>query len=419
MKRALGIVADDFTGALMVAGYLEGAGLHCPVLFDPKAEVAPSPLVIAGTRTRTTPVSDAMAELRGMAETLLGLGYERLAYKACATFDSTAEGNIGPAADHLADLAGTRPVLMSAGFPRLGTTVHQGYLFYRGRLVSESIKRFDPLTPMSDPDLVRFLGLQTPHRVSLVGHADLVRGRDFVRAEVERLGREGIGHILFDASDQQDVETSADVAAALDSVVVASDPLIIAYATRLASALDVAPVAHPRHAEGRAVVIAGSVGPVILAQLAAFSMRHPVLTLDLLAEGGEAGETARALEWVRTHGDAGPVAISTASDQAGVEAAQAALGPIGAARRAERILGAVARELRDRAGVRRFIVAGGETSGAVVAALGIPSVRALPEGRLGTGFCVASGAVPLSLYLKPGKLGAEDVLLEALEVMDE
>ncbi|MBE7183242.1 MAG: four-carbon acid sugar kinase family protein [Methylobacterium mesophilicum] len=419
MKRALGIVADDFTGALMVAGYLEGAGLHCPVVFAPDAEIPSSPLVIAGTRTRTVPVADAIEELGRMADALLRAGCERLAYKACATFDSTAEGNIGPAADYLADLMGARPVLMSAGFPRLGTTVHQGYLFYRGRLVSESIKRFDPLTPMSDPDLVRFLGQQTPHRFALVNHATLQRGTEAARLEVERLAGEGAGHVLFDATDQNDVETSADVAAAMTGVVAASDPLIIAYATRLARMMQAEPVAPPRHVEGPAAVIAGSVGPVVLAQLAAFSARHPLLTLDLLGEAGEEGEIARAVEWAKEQRGREPFAISTAVDQAGVDRAQAALGPIGAARRAERILGAVARELRDQAGIRRFVVAGGETSGAVVTALDITSVRALPEGRLGTGFCVAPGPVPVSLYLKPGKLGADDVLLQAIEAMDE
>ena len=111
MSHSLGIIADGFTGALMVAGYLEGAGIYCPVVFG-------------RTRTRTIPVTDALFELGRMAEAFVSSGYERLAYKACASFDSTEAGNIGPAADYLADLQALRPVLMSAGFPRYGTTVH-------------------------------------------------------------------------------------------------------------------------------------------------------------------------------------------------------------------------------------------------------------------------------------------------------
>lgn len=416
MNRSLGIVADDFTGALMVAGYLEGAGIHCPVVFDPAAVVPGAPVIVGGTRTRTVPVADALTELRRMAEAFLGAGYARLAYKACATFDSTEAGNIGPAADYLADLQQLRPVLMSAGFPRYGTTVHQGYLFYRGRLVSESIKRFDPLTPMSDPDLVRFLSLQTPHRIGLVPHATLIRGIETARQAVAALTAEGHGHIFFDTTDDSDVEIAAEIAAAAPCVVAASDPLIVAYAIRLAQEVAAAPVPSPRHASGPGAVIAGTVGPVILKQLDLFGAAHPVLTIDLLDPGGEEATVAAALDWASPLIGSQPFAISTATDQAGVERTQAALGPITAARRAERLLGAIAAGLRDR-GVNRFAVVGGETSGAVISALGITAVRAFPEGPLGTGFCTAGGTRPISLYLKPGKLGSDDILLRALEEM--
>ncbi len=415
MSAKLGIIADDFTGALMVAGYLEAAGIRCPVVFDPLAVTDDAPVIIAGTRTRTVPVPDALAQVKRMAQAFLAAGFTRLAYKACASFDSTADGNIGPAADLLADLQGVRPVLLSAGFPRFGSTVHQGYLFYRGRLVTESIKRFDPLTPMPDPDLVRFLALQTPHRIGLVPHATLRRGRDAAAAAVDALKADGAGHVLFDTTDDDDVEIAADLAAARTCIVAASDPLIIAYATRLARGAAAAQPLPP-FSTGPGAVLAGTVGPVILSQLAAFGAVHPVLTLDLLDPRGEAAAIAAALGWAAPLIGMQPFAISTATDQQGVDRTQGALGPTGAARRAEFLLGSIAVGLRER-GVKRLVVAGGETSGAVVSALGITSVRALPEGPLGTGFCVTDGPDPLSLYLKPGKLGADDVLLRALEVM--
>lgn len=412
----LGIIADDFTGALMVAGYLEAAGIHCPVAFDPGAVKSDAPVTIAGTRTRTVPVAEALAQVKRMADAFLRAGFARLAYKVCASFDSTEDGNIGPAADLLADLQGLRPVLMSAGFPRFGATVHQGYLFYRGRLVSESIKRFDPLTPMSDPDLVRFLSRQTPHPIGLVAHATLRRGPDAAGEALSALKADGMGHVLFDTSDDDDVEVAAVVAAAANVIVAASDPLIIAYARRLARDARAIPPAPQRHVPGPAAVLAGTVGPVILNQLQVFGAAHPVLTIDLLDPRGEAATIAAALDWAAPLIGSRPFAISTAADQAGVERTQAALGPLGAARRAEHLLGSIAVGLRAR-GIRRLVVAGGETSGAVVSALGIDSVRALPEGPLGPGFCVTEGPDPVSLYLKPGKLGADDILLRVLEAV--
>ena len=410
MAPLLGIIADDFTGAVMVAGLLETAGVSCPVVFDPKAigSDEAAPVIMVAARSRTVPVDEAMAEVARIADRLTAAGCSRLVYKACASFDSTASGNIGPAADLLAERAGRRPVLMSAGFPRFGATVHQGYLFYRGRLVSESIKRLDPLTPMCDPDLVRFLGLQTLSNVGLIAHGTLVDGLDAARRALQRLTDAGMGHVLCDASDDCDIEVTADLAMGSGLPVVASDPLIVALARRLAQGSAAVPVPVPvRMPAGPVAILAGSTGPVVLEQLAVLARAHPVLVMDVLDARGEAALVAEALDWAGRQ--SGPFAVSTAADADGVARSQAALDPLGAARRAEVLLGAVAVGLRDR-GRRRFVVAGGETSGAVVAALGVGRVRALPEGMLGVGICVTDGEDPLALYLKPGKLGAADVL---------
>lgn len=407
MPPALGIIADDFTGAVMVAGMLEGEGVHAPVLFCRDA-VAPvgAGVLIAAARSRTVAVDLALAEIAALHDALHRAGCTRIAYKACASFDSTAQGNIGPAADFLADRAGRRPVLMSAGFPRFGATVHQGYLFYRNRLVSESIKRLDPLTPMADPDLVRFLGQQTPHPVGLIGHLTLRDGVAAARAALARLTAEGVGHVLLDASDDGDVAFSAELAAEMELPVVASDPLIVALARRLAPmAVVPRPIAPPA---GLVAVLAGSTGPVVLAQLAALAKVHPVLMLDLLDAQGADGLVVMALDWAARQ--PGSFGISTATDAAGLLRSQSALGPLGAARLAEEVLAGVAQGLHRR-GQRRFVVAGGETSGAVVGALGVQGARAMPEGRLGLGVCLTDGDAPLWLFLKPGKLGGDDILV--------
>ncbi|WP_183454113.1 four-carbon acid sugar kinase family protein [Microvirga lupini] len=416
MAPTLGIIADDYTGALMVASYLEGAGIPCPVVFDPSAVAGDAPVVIAGTRTRTVAVQEALAELETFVNAFAQAGCTRFAYKACASFDSTSEGNIGPAADFLAERTGVRPVLMAAGFPLFNITVHQGYLFYRGRLVSESIKRLDPLTPMSDPDLVRFLSLQTKERIGLVNHSVLRKGAAAVAKAVDELSAQGNGHIFFDASDDDDIATAASFAATRNCAVAASDPFLISYARHFV-ADKVAGRAAPRHAGGPAAVLAGTVGPVILEQLETFRTEFPVLSLDLLDPRSEEAVVADAVQWAEPLVGRKPFAISTATDATGVERAQSAFGPLGAARRAERLLGGIARGLRER-GIRRFVVAGGETSGSVVSALEVRAVRAFPEGALGTGFCVTEEADPISFYLKPGKLGGDDILLRALEFMN-
>lgn len=409
MAPAIGIIADDFTGAVMVAGMLEGRGISAPVLFHPSGATASAGALVAATRSRTVAPAEALVEIAVWHDALTAAGCPRIAYKACASFDSTLHGNIGPAADLLADRAGTYPVLMSAGFPRFGATVHQGYLFYRGRLVSDSIKRLDPLTPMEDPDLVRFLGRQTPHPIGLISHLTLRQGRAAAERALGDLAAQGMRHVLLDASDDDDVALSAAIAADYGVPVVASDPMIVELAARLARQAPAAP--SPKAPGGPTVVLAGSTGPVVLAQLTALAARHPVLTLDLLDLRGAEGLVAQALDWAAAQ--VGPFAISTATDASGLAQSQGAFGAVGAARLAESVLAGVARGLHAQ-GRRRFAVAGGETSGAIVAALGLRAARALPEGPLGLGPCVSGGDDPVWMFLKSGKLGSDDILLRAV-----
>ncbi|WP_245420559.1 four-carbon acid sugar kinase family protein [Mesorhizobium sp. WSM3876] len=415
LKPSLGIIADDYTGALMVACYLEAAGIYAPLVFDAKAAVPGARVIVAGTRTRLAPVEEALSDIKAIADAFTQLGYSRLSYKTSAGFDSTERGNIGPVADYLADRQGIRPVVMAAGFPEFNITTHQGYLFYRGRLVSESIKRFDPLTPMSDPDLVRFLSRQTTHGVGLINHIQMRQGPQAVALAADALAGAGNGHIFFDISDDEDIEIAARFAIARELVVVASDPFAVEYTKMLASGEGPQKPA-PHHAKGPAAVLAGTVGPVILRQLEAFAKTYPVLSLDLLDPRGSEAVIGGALAWADQHIGAQPFAISTANDAGAAERAQAAFGPIAAARKAEYILASIASALRDR-GIRRFVVAGGETSGAVVRSLGIGAVRAFAEGPIGTGFCVAEGPDPISLFLKPGKHGGDDILIQALDHM--
>lgn len=417
MSLRVGIIADDFTGGLMVAGYIEAAGIACPVLFDAADLdlVGDAPVVVLATRTRLIPPADAVAEVAGLADKLDRRGCQQIAYKVCASFDSTEDGNIGPVGDLLAQRYDQIPLLLSAGFPRFDATVHQGYLFYRSRLVSESIKRFDPITPMSDPDLVRFLSRQTAASVGLLPHGVLRQGRAASQARLDALVAEGKRFVLMDCSDDGDAEMGAQLAAG-SRATIGSDAHIIALAIARGQGAGGAALPAARHAQGPAAVLVGSVGPVALAQIAAFEVAHPVLRLDLLDPRPTTAVIAEALDRATPLIGVQPFALTTATPQEGIARAQAALGPMEAARKAEGLLAGLAAGLVAR-GIRRLVVAGGETSGAVVAALGITRVRALPDGPLGTGFCVAETPLHLSLYLKPGKLGADDILLRAIGAM--
>lgn len=417
MEPGIGIIADDLTGAMLVASVFEADGIAAPVVLDP-GDLTPtdgSGLVILGTRLRVAPLDQARAEIGRALRALSAAGCGRIAYKACASFDSTAEGNIGPAARLLSDHAGGAPVLFSAGYPEFNCTVHQGHLFYRKRLVSESVKRLDPLTPMTDPDLVRFLSLQTGTPLHLLSHRWLQPGLATARAEWQALLAAGARFVLADTSDDQDAEITARLAAEEGAVLVASDPAIIAYGRLLARHRDTAAADGARMPpQGPGAVLVGSVGPTADAQTAAFARRHPLIRIDILDPRSEADLADGALTAALAEIGRQPVCIATTGDPESVARAQARFGIAGAALRTERVLSAVARGLVD-AGVRQLVVSGGETSGAVVAGLGIRRLRALPPGPVGAGFCTAEAPMPIALFLKSGKLGADDALLAALD----
>ncbi|GGA78726.1 hypothetical protein GCM10011385_36090 [Nitratireductor aestuarii] len=414
---ALGIIADDFTGGLMIAGYIEAAGIECPVVFDTDClgDALDAPVVIVATRTRLAPAAEAIAEVSRIADLFDRGGVERIAYKVCASFDSTDDGNIGPVADLLAERYNLSQLLLSAGFPRFNSTVHQGYLFYRSRLVSESIKRFDPLTPMSDPDMVRTLSRQTREKVGLLNHGALLAGSDASLSVLAELAAQGTRYVLMDCSD--DADAAAGAALAVEHrATIGSDAHIIEVAKLAARDVKGARPPLPDHAKGPAAVIVGSVGPVATTHLAVFGESYPVHRIDLLDPRSEEAIANDLVGQIRDEIDVRPFAVATATGPDDVERAQAAHGPLKAARRAERILSLVAARLAE-LGITRFVVSGGETSGAVVEALGIGQVRALPENELGTGFCIADSPRELSLYLKPGKLGVDDILLRAIDAM--
>ncbi|GAB2177061.1 four-carbon acid sugar kinase family protein [Dongia sp. agr-C8] len=418
MAERLGIIGDDFTGAMLIAGELEAAGVPCPILFTPAAMTPgeTAPVLMLATRARVTPRAEARKILADAAAAFAAAGYARLAYKACASFDSTESGNIGTAADFLAARAGTNAIL-SAGAPRYNVTVFEGHLFYRGALVSDSIKRFDPLTPMTDPNLPRFLSHQTERPIALLPHSKLIAGIDLARQALAEARAQHQGHVLADTADDNDVAIAVQLAIETGAPVVASDPMIFAYARQLAGVGDAASAAAPAMVDGPAAVLVGSVGPVALGHLARFEQAHPVLRLDLQDPRAEEQQVADALAWADAHLGRTAFAVTTAAGAEGVDRAQAAFGVLGAARKAEALLAAIAHRLYAK-GAKRIVVAGGETSGAVVAALGLARARALPAGALGGGFCIAEGpSGPVALYLKSGKLGAADILERALDFM--
>ncbi|WP_119391052.1 3-oxo-tetronate kinase [Taklimakanibacter lacteus] len=410
----LAAIADDFTGGLELASLMVREGLSARMVtrHADAAAIGDVDAVVFALKSRVAPASEAVAGFAKACDLIDAKGGARqVFFKYCATFDSTPRGNIGPCADYLAERYGAGFVGFCPAFPDVKRTVYQGHLFYADQLISRSPKRLDPLTPMKNPNLVEVLQAQTRHPVGLIRHEDVIGGADTLRARAAALEAEGKRYAICDAVDNDDLRRLAQVC--IDWPVMTGGGTITEHYPALWRARSqlrtrTSETALPR-VEGPAVVLAGSCAEQTRAQLDHFEQTHPVLRLDLLDMADNAGAIEKASAWMHEKLRHGPLAVAVQSSPEAVAEAQQRFGRKGAGRRGEKLLGRVAIELH-RAGVRRFVVAGGETSGAVLEAL---KVKALDTGPYiagaGAAQAVTRGADPVSFHLKSGKLGSVDM----------
>jgi 3-dehydrotetronate 4-kinase len=411
----LGCIADDFTGASDLANTLAREGMATTqfvgVPSEPAAEGCAAGVV--SLKSRTIPAADAVAQSLSALDWLLAQGCRQILFKYCSTFDSTPEGNIGPVAEALLDRLGGVAVVCPV-FPATGRTLFNGHLFVGGRLLSETGMRSHPLTPMTDPDIRRWLGRQTKGEVGLVPYAVVRQGAAAVRDAFVAEAEAGRRLMVTDAVFDEDLRAIGEAAASHRLVTGGSGiALGLPENFRRAGLMDRTSAAFAG-ARGPAAALSGSCSTQSLLQVAAFSRTHPALAImpDAVMDGSMTAQAAAywALERLADY----PMIYSSATPEA-VGAAQAAHGRAEVAAKIEMLMGDVARRLAA-AGVTRLVVGGGETSGAVVTALGVRAFSIGPQIDPGVPALAVEGS-PLRLALKSGNFGAEDFYEKAARVL--
>jgi uncharacterized protein YgbK (DUF1537 family) len=436
----LGCVADDFTGATDLANNLVRAGMRVvQTIGVPDAPVPGVDAVVVALKSRTAPVDQAVAESRAAASWLRGRGARQLYFKVCSTFDSTPKGNIGPVAEALladadaeaaSDAAVDAPVatgaagsaggfvIVTPAFPENGRTVFKGHLFVGDVLLSDSPMRQHPLTPMTDANLVRVLQAQLRSgRVGLIEHRSVAAGAAAVRMRMAALQAEGVRFGIADAVGDADLRVLAEAAAGQPLVVAGSGLAIgIPPLWGLQPGPDAA-LLPP--AQGLRAVLSGSCSAATQAQVVDFQARGgPVFTVDPLQLAAGADVVGQALAWAAPRLAAGPVLVAATAAPAAVQAVQAQLGAQRAGELVEQALARIAQGLVV-LGVGQLLVAGGETSGACVQALGIRQLRIGPQIDPGVPWChaPASAELPAGLHLalKSGNFGGTDFFSRAFQ----
>jgi uncharacterized protein YgbK (DUF1537 family) len=416
----LGCIADDFTGATDLASMLVRNGMRTVQLIGVPGSEAPVPeadAVVVALKSRTAPVGQAVGESLAALEWLRRAGCRQFFFKYCSTFDSTDEGNIGPVADALVAALDCGFALANPAFPANARSVYQGYLFVGGVLLNESGMENHPLTPMKDANLVRVLGRQTDGTVGLVPYATVEQGADAIRRAMTALKEQGRRYAIVDAvSDAHLVEIGH--AAERHALITGGSGVAMGLPENFRRA-GVLPARTDSAAlpsvSGHAAVLAGSCSRATLFQIGTAREHVPTLELDPLATPDAAALSTQALAWADGKLDDRPVVIAASAPPDKVAALQQRLGRDAAGALVEHALAAIAEGLVAR-GVRRMVVAGGETSGAVVSRLGVRSLRIGAEIDPGVPWTYAEGgAAPLMLALKSGNFGARDFFLKAFQ----
>lgn len=418
----LGAIADDFTGATDLASMLVRSGMRSVQLIGVPArdQVPPdADAVVVALKSRTAPVEQAVSESRAALEWLRRGGCRQFFFKYCSTFDSTAQGNIGPVADALISALDCGFALACPAFPTNARTVYQGYLFVGGVLLNESGMEHHPLTPMKDANLVRLLSRQTDGTVGLVPYTVVAQGAVAIRGAMTALKEQGRRYAIVDAVTDEHL-MAIGAAAADHALITGGSGVAMGLSANFRHAGLVRdhgdPGALPR-LDGAAAVLAGSCSRATLGQIAAAREHVPVLELDPLAMPDANALAGAALAWLAGKLGATPVVIATSAPPDKVAAMQTKLGRDAAGALIEHTLACIAETLYAK-GVRRLVVAGGETAGAVVSRLGVQSLRIGTEIDPGVPWTYAEGRrEPLLLALKSGNFGARDFFRKAFEVL--
>lgn len=411
----LGVIADDFTGASDVAAMLARGGMRTSLVIgvpEPGASVDADAVVVA-LKSRSIVAAEAVEQSLAAFHRLKAGGARQFMFKYCSTFDSTPQGNIGPVAEALAHELGVKGVVACPAFPENGRVVFLGHLFVKGRLLNESGLEKHPLNPMTDPDIRRWLRRQVTGEVGLVDYATVQRGPDAI-ASALAAATETLA--IVDAISDDDLMAIGRAAKHAPLITGGSGVAMALPDNFREMGLLAATGAAPPRVDGPGVVLSGSCSPMTQRQVARYA-GHPKLAIDVprLMAGEQTVETL--LGFALANRQVAPLIYSSA-DAGEVAALQARYGRERLAAKLEATFGALAVGLRE-AGVKRLVVAGGETSGAVVTALAIRRFSLGEEIAPGVPALVSDDETPIAMALKSGNFGDEDFFTRALDVLGD
>ena len=417
----LGCIADDFTGATDLANNLVRAGMRVVQTIG----VSNTPLtaevdaVVVALKSRTIAPQDAVDKSLHALQWLQAQGAQQIYFKYCSTFDSTAQGNIGPVTEALMQALQTDFTIATPAFPDNGRTVFKGYLFVGDVLLNESGMQHHPLTPMHDANLVRVMQAQCKSKVGLLSHKTIAQGTASIQQDITHLKQQGVRIAIVDAVSNDDLMRLGPALKGMP-LVTAGSGVAIGLPQNF-GLLPTPQASQLPHAVGLQAVVSGSCSQATNRQVAHFkaSGRPTFLIAPLHIKGSWQDLIQEALAWAKGHLASGPVLVYSTATPESVQAVQSHMGVEAAGHQVEQALAAIARGLVQ-LGVRQLVLAGGETSGACVQALAIEQLQIGPQIDPGVPWCHAHTTMgSVHITLKSGNFGTDDFFTKAFSFLSQ
>ena len=411
----LGVIADDFTGAVDIAGFLVEGGMRtmmCSRAVDTQ-NLGPVDAIVMSLKIRSLPAKQAVKQALNALAFLQKAGCDRFYYKYCSTFDSTKDGNIGPVSDALRKALEEKTTLICPALPVNGRTVFHGYLFVNHDLLSDSAMRHHPLNPMLDAKLEKLLAMQSPSKCGHIFYDTVAKGVAAVKQNKEALEAEGVENLIVDVIDDEDLVTIAEATKDL-RLVTGGSGLAIGIAKVRAKNLGIEPKQKPAFIpkQRKAVVLAGSCSAMMQQQVAYYRSLAPSLSLDEELCANDPDYIESVAKWVLDHQDfeLAPMVYATRSPEQ-LEENRKIFSGIDLAKIIERSFGDLTKLLAN-AGLQTFIVGGGETSGMVATTLGVDAYLIGPQIDPGVSWVQSLDGV-YELVYKSGNFGSVEFLRKA------
>ena len=420
----LGCIADDFTGATDLANNLVRAGMRAiQTIGVPDRDLAgDAEAVVVALKSRTIPAREAVAQSLDALRWLKARGARQFYFKYCSTFDSTSAGNIGPVIDALLDAlegAGAGFTIATPAFPDNQRAVFKGHLFVGDVLLHESGMQHHPLTPMTDSNLVRVLQAQCTRRVGSIDYRVVARGAAAIRARIGELRAHGVGIAIVDAISNHDLHAIGAAVRDMPLVTAGSGIAIALPANFDIAPSDAAGALPPAH--GMRAIVSGSCSAATQRQVASFvGSNLPAFRVDPSRIAAGVDVAAEALQWATPLLADSTVLVYSTAEPADVTDIQQRLGVRQAGDMIEGVLATITRRLVER-GVRQLVIAGGETAGACVQALGVAQLQIGSQIDPGVPWCHAltdvGGSAAIHLALKSGNFGSDDFFTRSFALL--